>query len=84
MLYLILIRCGPLARFWCMRYESKHNYFKEFAHQVWCFKNIPLTLVNHHQRLFCPYSNSIDDNLLQKNVTTSPGQYVNLNDIIII
>ena len=57
-----------------MRYESKHNYFKELAYQVRCFKNIPQTLAMHHQRLSCLYSNSIDDYLLLKKVSTGPGK----------
>ena len=24
-------RCGPLVRFWCMRYEAKHTYFKNYC-----------------------------------------------------
>ena len=51
-------RVGPLTRFWCMRYESKHNYFKDLAHRIKCFKNIPQTLLHHHQRLLCLYANS--------------------------
>ena len=26
-------RCGPLVRYWCMRFEGKHNY-KDLAHCV--------------------------------------------------
>ena len=52
-------RCGPLSRFWCMRYESKHNYFKEIAHRIRCFKNIPYSLALHHQRLSCLQTNLV-------------------------
>lgn len=51
-------RCGPLIRFWTMRFESKHHYFKDLCYRVRCFKNIPKTLINHHQRLWCLYCNT--------------------------
>ena len=31
-------RCGPLVHMWCMRYESKHSYFKHLARVVGNFK----------------------------------------------
>lgn len=46
-------RCGPISRFWCMRFEAKHSYFKSLAHRVKCFKNIPKTLADRHQHLMC-------------------------------
>ena len=48
-------RCGPLVRYWCMRFEGKHNYFKDLAHHVKCFKNIAKTLATRHQHLMCSY-----------------------------
>ena len=48
-------RCGPLVRYWCMRFEGKHNYFKDLAHRVKCFKNIAKTLATRHQHLMCYY-----------------------------
>ena len=56
-------RCGPLPRFWCMHYESEHSYFKDLAHRVRCFKNIPRTLSYHHQRLQCLEANSCWDTI---------------------
>ena len=44
-------RYGPLVRSWCMRFEGKHNYFKDLAHRVKCFKNIAKSLASRHQRL---------------------------------
>ena len=33
-LYVHLIRFGPPVRFWCMRFEGKHSYFKDLAHRI--------------------------------------------------
>jgi len=82
--FYLLYRVGPLTRFWCMRYESKHNYFKNLAHRVKCFKNIPQTLLYHHQRLLCLYANSNKDYMYEE-LRTGSCEYhchfmVNMND----
>ena len=41
------------GRSWCMRFEGKHNYFKDLAHRVKCFTNIEKSLPSRHQRLVC-------------------------------
>lgn len=51
-------RFGPLVCYWCMRFEGKHNYFKDLAHRVKCFKNIPKTMASQHQRMMCYHLNS--------------------------
>lgn len=51
-------RYGPLVRYWCMHFEGKHSYFKDLAHRVKCFKNIPKTLANWHQEMICYQINS--------------------------
>lgn len=53
-----LCRYGPLVRYWCMRFESKHSYFKDLSHRVKSFKNIAKTLATHHQYLVTYYLNS--------------------------
>lgn len=53
-----MCRYGPLVRYWCMRFEGKHNYFKDLAHRVKCFKNIPKTMAYRHQESVCYYMNS--------------------------
>ena len=50
-------RFGPLVRCWCMRFESKHSYFKDLAHRVKCFKNIAKTMAERHQHLVAYYNN---------------------------
>ena len=46
-------RFGPPSRYWCMRFEAKHSYFKKLAHVVKNFKNIPKTLAERHQSRMC-------------------------------
>ena len=44
---------GPLIRFWCMRFEAKHNFFRRLSHIVCCFKNICKTMAYRHQMYLC-------------------------------
>nr|XP_047135570.1 uncharacterized protein LOC124812702 [Hydra vulgaris] len=44
---------GPLRNFWCLRFESKHQYFKKAASNGRYFKNITKTLSKRHQMLQC-------------------------------
>lgn len=57
-LIIMVNRFGPLVRFWCMRFEGKHNYFKDLAHRLKCFKNVSKSMSHYHQRLVCYYVNS--------------------------
>ena len=42
-----------MTRYWCMRFEAKHNYFKDLAHRTKQFKNIAMSLSYRHQQLVC-------------------------------
>lgn len=44
---------GPLRLLWCMRFESKHQYFKMVARNCHNFVNIATTLSNRHQFRQC-------------------------------
>lgn len=44
-------RLGPMVRSWCMRYESKHTYFKQVAVSLGNFINVPFTVAERHQKL---------------------------------
>ncbi|CAF3338490.1 unnamed protein product [Rotaria sp. Silwood2] len=44
---------GPPLRYWCMRYEGAHLYFKKIAMQSYNFKNIPKTLAQRQQLRQC-------------------------------
>jgi hypothetical protein len=44
---------GPLRNMWCMRFESKHKYFKNVAVALKNYLNISLTLAKRHQMRQC-------------------------------
>jgi len=67
-------RCGPPSRYWCMRFEAKNSYFKDLAHRIKNFKNIPKSLAHRHQAWSCYiYSNSAAGGRIFKDFTTGPG-----------
>ena len=67
-------RCGPMMRYWCMRYESKHSYFKDLAQKTKCFKNIPKSLAERHQRLVCYHFHQ--SKALVKEIETGKGTFL--------
>lgn len=71
---------GPLIRFWCMRFEAKHNFFRRLSHIVCNFRNISKTMAMRHQMMQCYiiYSRkSIDSHALE----VGPGSVVLLQDV---
>jgi len=44
---------GPLVNFWCMRFEGKHQYFKQVAKSTNSFINVAKTLAKRHQLRQC-------------------------------
>jgi hypothetical protein len=55
-----------------MRFEAKHQYFKQIARRVQNFRNINMTLAERHEMRKCvehfgtsPFIMSPDDDLLQ-------------------
>ena len=66
-------RCGPISRYWCMRFEAKHNYFKSLAQRVKCYKNIAKTLSSRHQKLMCYYLCNPLSSPIIKGIKTSKG-----------
>ena len=44
---------GPLVRFWAMRFEAKHNFFRRLSHVMCNFKNICKTMAYRHQYAQC-------------------------------
>ena len=66
------IRCGPLIRNWCMRFEAKHKYFKKMAQTLGNFTNIAKSLANQHQRYMC-YKMTCSVQFLKVPDTYGPG-----------
>ena len=48
-----------------MRFEAKHNYFKDLAHRTKQFKNIAMSLSHRHQQLVC-YQLSKSESLIKE------------------
>ncbi|CAF4248046.1 unnamed protein product, partial [Didymodactylos carnosus] len=44
---------GPSTRYWCIRYEGRHLYFKKIALRTCNFKNITKTLTTRNQYRHC-------------------------------
>ena len=52
-IYTYAFRFGPLVRYWTMRYEAKHSYFKRLSQSLRNFINLPYTLASRHQQYYC-------------------------------
>ena len=55
-----------------MRFEAKHSHFKDLAHRIKNFKNIPKSLAHRYQAWSC-YVNSSAGHGLFKDFSTGPG-----------
>jgi hypothetical protein len=47
---------GPPLKYWCMRFEARHLYFKQIAAKTNNYKNIAKTLSTRHQLRQCLFS----------------------------
>ena len=65
------LRFGPLVRYWTMRYEARHHFFKRLAQNVGNFINLSYTLAVRHQLLQCYYHQS--EAFLGSEVEIGPG-----------
>jgi len=50
----LISEVGPLSRFWCLRFEAKHQRPKKLMHMSGNFKNVPKSIALRHQ-LDCAY-----------------------------
>ncbi|XP_064473413.1 uncharacterized protein LOC135388048 [Ornithodoros turicata] len=64
---------GPLRRFWTMRFEGKHQYFKSLASRVKNFRNICRTLAQRHHLL---------QSYILEDMTLEDGLYVNTTKLV--
>lgn len=56
---------GPLLRYWVMIFEGKHNFLKDIAHRLKCYRNIEKSTAERHQL----YSTYIQMSGLDKKTT---------------
>lgn len=56
----LMLMYGPLRSHWCMRFEGKHQYFKNLTSNCRSFVNITMTLSNRHQFKQCWEHSSVN------------------------
>lgn len=69
---------GPPKRYWTMRFEAKHQYFKDLAKKCRNFKNLSLTLATRCQVLAAVMLNS-PDFLENQDLVSGPGETLPLS-----
>lgn len=57
----IIKAMGPVVKFWAMRMEAKHQFFKQIVSKTKCFVNIKKTLSEMHQERFFVNQWSLSD-----------------------
>ncbi|KAL3202211.1 hypothetical protein MRX96_042632 [Rhipicephalus microplus] len=73
-----ILKYGPPRRYWGMRFEAKHSYFKSIASKTKNFKNICLTLATRHQLL---QAYELSGNMLNSDLQTTRAKQLNLGDL---
>ncbi|XP_042150719.1 uncharacterized protein LOC120841378 [Ixodes scapularis] len=73
-----ILKFGPPRRFWGMRFEAKHSYFKSIASKVKNFRNICLTLATRHQLL---QAYELSGNLLDSPLETTGAKPVEVVEL---
>lgn len=73
-----IIKFGPPCRYWGMRFEAKHSYFKGIASKVKNFKNICLTLATRHQLL---QAYELSGNMLDSCLQTTGVKQLSVRDL---
>ena len=56
-----------------MRFEGKHNFFKDIAHRLKCYRNIEKSMAERHQL----YSSYMSMSGINKKTLTGFGKYKN-------
>lgn len=76
----IIAQYGPPKRYWTMRFEAKHQYFKDLARKCKNFKNLPLTLAKRCQTLQAVvYSSAMSINHMD--IAAGPGETFPVSDL---
>lgn len=65
----ILKRMGPLIRFWCMRYESRHRILKTISNAISGNKNVFKTIVIKELLRLCNYRHTVQ---ISENTSSGP------------
>ena len=65
-----------------MRFEAKHSYFKQLAHSLGNFINLPYSLASRHQQYQC-YLNAVDLPDSVDSLEVGPGSHA-MQDLYIL
>lgn len=75
----IIRKMGPLIYLWSMRFEAKHNFFKNTCKKLNSFKNVAKTLALNHQQYV---SLNWGDDSLAVQVSYSPVKSIPLHSFL--
>lgn len=64
-------KIGPLKQFWTMRFEARHNFFKQLSHVVCNFKSIFKTMAFRNQMMLC--YRLLSEGIFSKNTEIGQG-----------
>lgn len=79
----IISQFGPIVRYWCLRFEQKHQRYKRLMHIACNFKNVPKTIATRHQNDFALKLASCNDTQCrptQCSDKVGSGKFVKLSD----
>ena len=61
-----------MVRYWTMRFEARHNYFKKLARSIGNYTNLSYTLAMRNQYLQCYYNKS--RSFVEVDIEIGPGK----------
>lgn len=78
----IIEKMGPLYFMWCMRYEGKHNYFKDLMKKYLNFISVVETLARQHQKYIYNRWRLQDNNIFELPLTYSSSNTTKLSSLL--
>ncbi|XP_064470269.1 uncharacterized protein LOC135385020 [Ornithodoros turicata] len=71
-----IYKYGPLIQLWSMRFEGKHQYFKDMARKLKNFKNIAFSMAQRHQlyQMYMWTQPDSKDSVSSKGCRTTPTE----------
>lgn len=77
----LISEAGPLSRFWCLRFEAKHQRPKKLMHMTGNFKNVAKSIAMRHQLDFAYVLMRRSSELLAyKKLVVGPGSVTKLQE----
>lgn len=70
---------GPPVRYWTMRFEARHQIFKDLAKNTNCFKNVCQTLAKRFQRIMAI---NLKNHVINKFDVTGPAEEMLVKEFV--